>query len=154
MYHLLPFRFERVNGKEILVNEVGDFLIVPSGTSKRIVDKEIKKEEDLYKDLIAAYFISETPIPELIDLLAARLRTKKAFLNNFTVLHIFVLTLRCNQNCNYCQATSRECGSFAYDMSQETLANSIDLMFKSPSPSLTMEFQGGEPSLMPELLCF
>jgi His-Xaa-Ser system radical SAM maturase HxsB len=154
MYSLLPFRFERLNGKEILVNEVGDFLIVPSGTSQRIANKEIEKAEELYKDLTAGYYISETPIPELIDLLAVRLRTKKAFLNNFTVLHIFVLTLRCNQNCIYCQASSRECHESIYDMTQETMVKAIDLMLKSPSPSLTMEFQGGEPSLMPELLRF
>ncbi len=154
MYNLLPFRFTRHNGKEILVNEVGDYLIAPTGTARRIADKEIKKDEDLYKDLINWYFISETPIPELIDLLAVRLRTKKAFLNNFTVLHIFVLTLRCNQNCIYCQASSHECHESTYDMTRETMVKAIDLMLKSPSPSVTMEFQGGEPSLMPELLLF
>lgn len=154
MYNLLPFRFERLNDKEILVNEVGDFLIAPTGTAQRIADKEIKKDEELYKDLIAGYFISETPIPELIDLLAARLRTKKAFLNNFTALHIFVLTLRCNQNCIYCQASSHECHESAYDMTKGTMVKAIDLVFKSPSASVTMEFQGGEPSLMPELLSF
>jgi His-Xaa-Ser system radical SAM maturase HxsB len=154
MYNLLPFRFERLNGKELLVNEVGDLLIVPTGTAKRIADKEIHKDEELYKDLTAGYFLSEIPIPELIDLLAVRLRTKKAFLNNFTVLHIFVLTLRCNQNCIYCQASSHECYESKYDMTQETMAKAIDLMLKSLSPSLTMEFQGGEPSLMPELFRF
>lgn len=154
MYNLLPFRFERLNGKEILVNEVGDFLIVPEGTARRIAYKEIGKGEELYKDLTAGYFISETTISELIDLLAVRLRTKKAFLNNFTTLHIFVLTLRCNQNCIYCQASSHECHESVYDMAQETMVKAIDLMLKSPSPSLTMEFQGGEPSLLPELLRF
>lgn len=154
MYNLLPFRFERLNSREILVNEVGDFLIVPTGTVKRIVDKEIQKDEELYKDLTVEYFICETSVPELIDLLSTRLRTKKAFLDNFTVLHIFVLTLRCNQNCIYCQASSRNCHESAYDMTRETMAQAIDLMFRSPSPSLTMEFQGGEPSLLPELLRF
>ena len=37
-------------------------------------------------------------------------------------------------------------------MSKETMKRSVDLMFSSPSPYLTMEFQGGEPSLVPELL--
>ena len=154
MYNLLPFRFERLNNREILVNEVGDFLITPLGTSQQIINRGIKKDDELYKDLTANYFISEAPIPELIDLLAVRLRTKKAFLNNFTALHIFVLTLRCNQNCIYCQASSHECHESAYDMTNETMVKSIDLMLKSPSPSLTMEFQGGEPSLMTELLRF
>ncbi len=37
-------------------------------------------------------------------------------------------------------------------MSKETMAASVALMFQSPSPHLTMEFQGGEPSLEIELI--
>lgn len=37
-------------------------------------------------------------------------------------------------------------------MSFETMKYSVDLMFKSRSQWLTMEFQGGEPSLEPKLL--
>lgn len=154
MYYLLPFRFERFHDKEILVNEVGDFLITPEGTAGRIVNRSVSKSENLYKDLLSSYFISETPIPELIDNYATRLRTKKAFLYNFTALHIFVLTLRCNQNCIYCQASAKECSDSVYDMSKETMVEAIDLMFQSPSPAITMEFQGGEPTLLPELLRF
>ena len=154
MYYLLPFRFERLQSREILVNEVGDYIIAPIGTARRIADREITRDEDLFKDLMASGFISETPIPYLIDNLAARLRTKKSFLDHFTALHIFVLTLRCNQNCIYCQASSKECADVIYDMSRNTMLSAIDLMFKSPSLSITMEFQGGEPSLMPELLRF
>ena len=39
-------------------------------------------------------------------------------------------------------------------MSYETMEKSVRLMFKSPSKFLTMEFQGGEPSLMPDLIEF
>lgn len=127
-------------------------MVVPRGTAQRIAEKEIAVDEVLYKDLIASFFISETPIPALLDIMAVRLATRKAFLDHFTALHIFVLTLRCNQNCIYCQASSKECSKSAYDMPVHVLKRSIDLMFESPSPSLTMEFQGGEPSLVPELL--
>ena len=37
-------------------------------------------------------------------------------------------------------------------MSEEALRQAVDLMFRSPSPSLTMEFQGGEPTLTPHLI--
>lgn len=151
MYYLLPFRFERIKNKEIIVNEVGDFLIVPPSTVSRIVNREINSDEELYKDLITSYFISEEPIPELIDAYATRLRTKKSFLDGFTSLHIFVLTIRCNQNCSYCQASSKENQNFSYDMKKEDLERAIDLMFQTPSASITMEFQGGEPTLSPEI---
>src|SRR5690606_2009054 len=81
-YYLLPYRFHQINNeKEVLVNEVGDFIIVPIGTAKRIADKEVNQNEDLYADLIANFFIAEKPIPELIDILATRYRTKKSFLD-------------------------------------------------------------------------
>ncbi|MDR1403538.1 MAG: His-Xaa-Ser system radical SAM maturase HxsB [Tannerellaceae bacterium] len=152
MYYLLPFRFERIDNKEIIVNEAGDFWVAETNTVDRIVNRKISPDEELYKDLLSSFIISEQPIPDLIDNYATRLRTKKSFLDGFTSLHIFVLTIRCNQNCIYCQASSRECSASIYDSKKEYLASAIDLMFKSPSPSLTMEFQGGEPSLVPDLL--
>lgn len=153
MYYLLPFTFKRLGNKELIVNEVGDFLCLATGTVSLIVTKNISPNGDLYKDLIANWFISEKAIPDIIDIYATRLRTKKAFLDCFTSLHIFVLTLRCNQNCIYCQASSkkRDCDSNV-DISMEDLERSVELMFRSPSPHLTMEFQGGEPTLVPQLL--
>jgi len=151
-YYLLPFYFKHLNDKEILVNEVGDYLVVPGGTAQRIVYKKIEKTEELFHDLLSNYFISLTPIPALIDIYAVRLRTKKSFLDHFTSLHIFVLTLRCNQNCVYCQASSRKDTEYETDMRESDLHKAIELMFKSPSPHLTMEFQGGEPTLVPHLI--
>ena len=90
MYFLLPFKFRAIEDNEVLVNEPGNYLIVPRGTAKRIVERKILNDDALYKDLIAGWFISDKPIPDLIDNLAVRLRTKKAFLSEFTSLHIFV----------------------------------------------------------------
>ena len=153
-YYLLPFYFRQLNDNEILVNEVGDYLVAPKGTVQRIIQNQIKKEDELFHDLLSNYFISLTPIPELIDIYAVRLRTEKSFLDHFTSLHIFVLTLRCNQNCIYCQASSREENACNSDMKEVDLRKAIELMFKSPSPHLTMEFQGGEPTLTPHLIRF
>ena len=149
-YFLLPFRFHRLNQtKEVIINEVGDFLVVPSGTVNRIVRKEINKEVDfdLYGDLISNYFISETKIPALIDIYATRYRGKKSFLDYFTTLHIFVISLRCNHTCHYCQVSRVTADSDMYDMSKTHIDKGIDFMLKSPSPHVTMEFQGGEALL-------
>ena len=152
-YYLLPFRFHVLgDDRELLVNDLGDYLSLPRGSVQRIVDRQICPDEELYKDLNASFFISERPLPRLLDTMAIRLATRKAFLDRFTALHIFVLTLRCNQNCIYCQASSKESCREEYDMSEDTLRSAVDLMFRSPSPSLTMEFQGGEPSLVPHLI--
>lgn len=149
-YYLLPFRFYRINEeKEIIVNEVGDYLILPKGTYQRIVERDISKEKDfeLYGDLIANFFISEEIIHPLIDVLATRYRTKKLFLNYFTGLHIFVISLRCEHTCNYCQVSRVTQDKDRYDMSYSNIDKGIDIMFKSPNPHVTMEFQGGEALL-------
>jgi His-Xaa-Ser system radical SAM maturase HxsB len=147
-YYLLPFRFHRISEeKEVIVNEVGDFLIVPKGTAERIVNREVDEKETLYQDLIANFFISEQSLPDLIDVLATRYRTKKSFLDAFTALHIFVISLRCNHSCHYCQVSRVSENRSDFDISIEDLDAGILHMFSSPSPAITMEFQGGEPLL-------
>ena len=152
MYFLLPFHFQPIGRKEILTNDLGDYLIVPRGSVQRIVKREVSPAEDLYKDLLASFFISETPVPHLLDNMATRLATRKSFLDGFTALHIFVMTLRCNQNCIYCQASSRDSSLKGCDMKESDLMTAIDLMFRSPAKHLTMEFQGGEPTLVSDLI--
>src|SRR5574344_929575 len=95
-YTLLPFTFQKLANKEVHVNEVGDMIIAPIDTVKSIIDHTIEVD-DLYKSLVANFFISEDRIPRLLDIYAERLAEKKRFLKKFTSLHIFVLTLRCNQ---------------------------------------------------------
>ena len=61
-YQLLPFDFTRVADKEVLVNEVGDMMIVPVGTVESIVNRTLKRD-DLFKSLVANFFISEELFP-------------------------------------------------------------------------------------------
>lgn len=149
-FRLLPFRFHRLNAnKEILVNETGDFLVVPSGTTQRIIQRDIYKDRDevLYGDLIANFFICEESIPALIDVLATKYRTKKSFLDQFTSLHIFVISLRCDHTCHYCQVSRVSQDRSAFDMKREHIDKGISMMMRSPNPYVTMEFQGGEALL-------
>jgi len=149
-YFLLPFKFHRITPEiEVLVNEVGDFLLVPNGTAYKIVKREIDKEKnfDLYGDLIANFFISESKVSPLIDVLATRYRTKKSFLDDFTTLHMFVISLRCEHTCHYCQVSRVTQDKTKYDMQEVHIDRGIEMMMKSPNPHVTMEFQGGEPLL-------
>ncbi|HVI48725.1 MAG TPA: His-Xaa-Ser system radical SAM maturase HxsB [Chitinophaga sp.] len=151
-YYLLPFKFHRLPiDKEVIVNEFGDFLIVPTGTVARIVSREILTDDpadvELVRDLISNFFISETPIPSLLDILSTRYRTKKSFLDHFTSLHIFVISLRCEHTCHYCQVSRVTSDKGKYDMSRFHIDKGIEMMMKSPSPHITMEFQGGEALL-------
>lgn len=154
-YYLMPFNFHKINSKsEVLVNMIGDFLIVPIGTSGKIVNKSLneKGQPELYADLVSNFFISEKIASPLIDVLATRYRTMKSFLYGYTSLHIFVTTLRCEHTCEYCQVSRVTSDKDAFDMKIQHLERGVDMMLQSPNEDLTMEFQGGEPLLAFELI--
>lgn len=147
-YLLLPFNFKKFDGNSILlVNNVGDYFFLPIKDFDRLLAYSLKKEDVLYQDLKSRHFIADTDLVTSIELLANKYRTKKSFLRSFTALHMMVITLRCNHKCDYCQVASELEDSYRYDMTSETSKAIVDYIFKSPSPSIKIEFQGGEPLL-------
>jgi uncharacterized protein len=147
-YSLLPFRFHRPDANtELLVNECGEFLFAPVGTVNKIVRRESLEDERLYATLKSKHFIYDNYSSPLLDVLAAKYRSKFEFINGSTKLHIFVVTLRCDHSCHYCQVSRQTADKDEFDMSEEAAEASLALMFQSPSPHLTLELQGGEPLL-------
>jgi sulfatase maturation enzyme AslB (radical SAM superfamily) len=71
-------------------------------------------------------------------------------------LHIFVVTLRCNHTCQYCQVSRQveDESASRFDMSEADAALAIEQVLASPVPALTVEFQGGEPLLAFPLIRF
>jgi His-Xaa-Ser system radical SAM maturase HxsB len=145
--NLLPFRFMRMSDGELLTNEAGEFLFAPSGTVAAVVSNTLDFGSTLYKDLKAKHFIYDDSSSGLLDVLATKIRTKYDYLSEGTKLHIFVVTLRCEHSCQYCQVSRQTASKDEFDMSEETADRSIDLMFDSPASHLTLEIQGGEPLL-------
>jgi His-Xaa-Ser system radical SAM maturase HxsB len=83
---------------------------------------------------------------------AAIARTRKAFIDEGPALHIFVVTLRCDHSCQYCQVSRAAVSATGKDMSLADATAAVDRVFESPAPSLTIEFQGGEPALRFDLV--
>jgi His-Xaa-Ser system radical SAM maturase HxsB len=75
-----------------------------------------------------------------------------AFLRSTTALHIFVVTLRCEHSCPYCQVSRRSADRDRYDMSIETAMRGLAVALSAPAPTIKIEFQGGEPLLNFELI--
>jgi His-Xaa-Ser system radical SAM maturase HxsB len=152
-YCLLPFRFLRFDtDRYVLVNEVGEYLFVTPAVLQDLVHHRIQPTNSTYRDLKRKHFLLDSASETPLELLAAKYRTKKSFLRGFTGLHIFVVTLRCDHSCPYCQVSRVSVDRDRYDMSPETVARAIDLMFRSPSRDLKVEFQGGEPLLNFDLI--
>jgi His-Xaa-Ser system radical SAM maturase HxsB len=144
---LLPFRFTRLHGQELLVNEAGEFLFAPTGTVASLAEETIDVRSPLYKDLKAKHFLYDDTSSALLDALATKIRTKYDHIRGGTKLHIFVVTLRCEHSCHYCQVSRQTTAKGEFDMSLETANRSIALMLDAPSPHVTLELQGGEPLL-------
>ena len=124
---------------------------------KEIFDRFIKHQLDdhnaAFMDLKAKGMLWNDNLAQTIDLLATKYRSKKQFLYNFTSLHMFVVTLRCNQKCSYCHASSVDEGSEScFDMNFKTARRCVELTFMSPSLNIKIEFQGGEPLLNFEIV--
>ncbi len=152
-YQLLPMRFLRLDESRVVIsNMVGEFLVVPRSRLADIIEHRVERDESLYADLVARHLVLDPADNSALDLLALKYRTRQSHLAEFTGLHMFVVTLRCDHSCPYCQVSRVSHDRTAFDMSEGTARQSIDLMFQSPSKSLKVEFQGGEPLLNFELI--
>jgi len=147
-YRFLPFRFMRWSEAEVLlVNEVGESVFLPRDRFDTFVAGALDSGDRFYRSLKSRHFLLDTSSSVPIELLATKYRTRKSFLQGFVKLHLFVVTLRCDHSCPYCQVSRVGETRSRYDMSEETARRAVDLMFRSPSPALKVEIQGGEPLL-------
>jgi His-Xaa-Ser system radical SAM maturase HxsB len=147
-YWMLPCRFVSLDdNRYVLTNEVGEYLIVTRPQLEQFVRKTVPTHDDFYYDLKSKHFLIDDDSNVAVDLLALKYRTKAQRISQFTALHLFVVTLRCDYTCQYCQVSRQTDDKMAYDMSQETADKALEFVFRSPSPAIKIEFQGGEPLL-------
>ncbi len=152
-YSFLPFRFDRFDSNRyILTNEAGEFLLIAPDDFEKFVNKRLSPEKAIYADLKSKFFLSDGTSSAHVRVLASKLKTKKSFLDGFTKLHMFVPTLRCNQSCGYCQVSRVNADAVGFDMTEEIARKAVDIMLTVPAPSITMEFQGGEPLIRFDLV--
>jgi uncharacterized protein len=153
-YSFLPFRFVQFDENQVLlVNEVGEHLLLSNGDFACFLDKKLEKFAPVYLDLKGKHFLFDSDSNTPIELLAVKYRTKKQHLAGFVKLHIFVVSLRCEHSCHYCQVSRVSTSRALYDMSEATASKAVELVFQSPADELKIEFQGGEPLLNFEVIC-
>lgn len=147
-YRMLPCRFVSLDdNRYVLTNEVGEYLVVTRPQLEQFVRKTVPFHGDFYHDLKSKHFLIDDDSNVAVDLLALKYRTKAQRISQFTALHLFVVSLRCDYTCQYCQVSRQTDDKLAYDMSQETADRALEFVFRSPSPAVKIEFQGGEPLL-------
>jgi uncharacterized protein len=145
---LLPLNLERIGTNEYLVsNMVGDFIRLTGDEINKLVDLRMIPGDGLYEKAYAAHLITGVNQKAQRQVLAARLRSRMSFLGQVTPLHIFVVTLRCEHSCPYCQVSRQSTDRSRFDMSEETAHRALDIAFESHASRIKIEFQGGEPLL-------
>jgi His-Xaa-Ser system radical SAM maturase HxsB len=152
-YRLLPFRFLRWSSDEVLLtNDAGEWLFLADDAFRELSSGRLSPDGPAYADLKSRHFLTDSASVTPVEMLAAKYRLKKGFLEGFTRLHLFVVTLRCDHSCAYCQVSRVTQDRGRFDMTEDTAKRAVDLMFESPSPAFKVEFQGGEPLLNFELI--
>lgn len=147
-YSVLPFRFAEFDEtRYIAVNAGGDYILVRRETIQDLIRHKLDSTHPQFEDLEGRQFITTMEPSTAIELLATQYRTRMSRLSDFTALHMFVVTLRCDHSCQYCQVSRVSEDRQSFDMSPETADRAVDLVFQSPSPSIKIEFQGGESLL-------
>lgn len=147
-YKLLPFRFTPLDStRYVLSNIVGEYRIVRRDVLTDLVSHKLQAGTDIYDELKSGHFFYDDDSTVAIDLLGLKYRTKLGRIAQFTGLHMFVVTLRCDYTCQYCQVSRQTEDRLSFDMSSSVAERAVDLVFQSPSSALKVEFQGGEPLL-------
>jgi uncharacterized protein len=145
---LLPIRFERQSSGGVIVsNMVGDFCRLSNEDFSRLVELRLTPGDGLYEKAYSKHLVTRRGQTAQLQLLATRLRSRMAFLREPTGLHMFVVTLRCEHSCPYCQVSRQSTDRSRFDMSEETAERALAIALQSPPSHIKIEFQGGEPLL-------
>ena len=115
---MLPLRFYRLDPDSIvLTNLVGEHTFFSEEQLLSVLDGTCR-DQSLLAELRAKHLI-QIPGERLpSELLAIKLRTRLRRLPDSTGLHMFVVTLRCEHTCRYCQVSRQSSAKSEYDMSR------------------------------------
>lgn len=143
----VPLRVREMGDSLVCVNDTGQHFSAPFDTLEALLRGEHPAAQDLR---IAGHVIEED------DRLgwAAHARGVSDRLTCAGPLDYLILvpTLRCNLACSYCQVSRVDAHHPGFDWSDETLAAVLKTIGELPGHRIKIEFQGGEPTLRPDLI--
>jgi His-Xaa-Ser system radical SAM maturase HxsB len=136
--------YRRVGDRYLVTSDVGHHADLSAEDFTAYLEGRIDKAAPLWAELQSKDLIRDhLDFPRMIE----NYRRRFSFLYAAAPLHIVVATLRCNHKCMYCHSSVVGLEQTDKDMTLETARKTVDFIFQSPSPSIIIEFQGGEPTL-------
>lgn len=149
--NLMPIRWRQLGDRILVTNDGGQFAWMDRDAFGDFMAGTLTEDHPAHQTLVQSGMIRD---PESETAILDKIRRRSDHLFMGPNLHIIILTLRCNQKCVYCHASRKAEGASRYDMDMETAEKVLDVIFQSPSPDLTIEFQGGEPAMNFDILRF
>jgi His-Xaa-Ser system radical SAM maturase HxsB len=149
---LQSFRYRDLDQAHLVaVSESGDYAFLTRAELDLVQHFPQSLPKSRQAELKAKFLLGDLGSRGVARLLASRQKTRRETVLAGPALHIIVPTLRCAHSCRYCQV-SRALDSDGFTMSRDDLDRACDAIFESPSPTLTVEFQGGDPLLRFDLI--
>ena len=147
---ITPFRFRPVLDRLLLTNEVGDYGFFESDVVERFFAESLSNEE--HRKLRDMSVLIEQGDEWRLTSMMRRIRNTHNRRHSRLSYLIVIPTLRCDLSCSYCQVSRAPLNAAGYDWTDERLAQFERFVSTSDSDHLKLEFQGGEPTLRPDLL--
>lgn len=148
----LPFTTRELGGLHLAVSRTGDHAFLNSHELDLLRNDPAGLPTDLRGTLQARFFVGtrDAGIGQR-RLIASRIAAKRETVDVGPSLHIIVPTLQCAHSCRYCQV-SRSLGDEGHAMTEADLDAACDSILQSHAPTLTVEFQGGDPLIRFDLI--
>ena len=119
-YSLLPFRFSRLDEDQVFLSNIaGQYLVLNNKNFDLFAKKKLEKNSELYNNLRTNHFLYDDLTEVNKQLLAIKYKTRINNLSDFTKLHMFVISLRCEHSCPYCQVSRQSQDKQKFDMTKD-----------------------------------
>lgn len=140
------------DGSNIAISASGDYAFLTNDVVAQLISLPSALPIDVVADLQSRFFLTSSQAGRgTARLLRSRQEAKRLTVSSGPSLHIIVPTLQCAHSCQYCQV-SRSLNDDGHTISALDLDSACDAIFLSPAPTLTVEFQGGDPLLRFDLV--
>ena len=142
------FNVRAVDHRFVLTNRMGDWDVLDSAEFNQL--NQVLSPRELVKRLADSRLVifednANTLLPQW-----------RSFNNGIDRagprLHIVHLTQRCNLGCSYCHSAAIPVTAKGRDITTENAISTARFIASTPSPNITVNFQGGEPTLMGEMI--
>ncbi|WP_157217955.1 His-Xaa-Ser system radical SAM maturase HxsB [Flavisphingomonas formosensis] len=146
----LPVRVRPLSDEAALcVNDAGRFFAGSHGFVDRLLDEALTPMDRQFLAREGHALEADDPLGLAAHLHGVAERLSRAGPLDYLIL---VPTLRCNLSCSYCQVSRAGLAAPGFDWSEETLAAVLACLDALSTDRIKIEFQGGEPTLRPDLL--